>query len=223
MIITIDGTASSGKSTTAKQLSKVLQIPMLTTGSIYRAITLKVLNNKIDISDDDALKYMLKNTNLKSVYADNDTMIYLDGKKCNKEDLGSPVVSNTTPLISCKPFVREFVRKIQRGAAKASKDIIVEGRDIGTVVFPNADFKFFVDASLEERSKRRMHEYQMTNPNITLGEVQTALDKRDKEDEHRDISPLIKAADAIVIDTTNTSVEEAVEIMVNVIKNSKKK
>ena len=221
MIITIDGTASSGKSTAAKNLSKALQIPMLTTGSIYRAITLKVLNNKIDISDDKSLKTMLKNTNLKSEYTGDGTVIYLDGNKCEKEQLGSPIVSNTTPLIACKPFVRQFVRKIQRGAAKASKDIIVEGRDIGTVVFPHADFKFFIDASLEERAKRRMKEYQQTNPNITLKEVIKDLDKRDKEDEHREVSPLIKATDAVVIDNTNITPEEAVQMMVDIIKNKK--
>ena len=218
MIITIDGTASSGKSTVSKLLSKELKIPMLTTGSIYRAITLKVLNNKIDYNDDKSLKEMLKNTKLRSQYSGDGTIIYLDDKICEKDQLGSPIVSNTTPLIACKPFVREFVRKIQRETAKNSKDIIVEGRDIGTVVFPNADFKFFIDASLEERAKRRMKEYQESNPNITLEEVIKDLDKRDKEDEHRDISPLVKADDATVIDTTNITAEQAVKIMVKCIK-----
>ncbi|MBQ7466670.1 MAG: (d)CMP kinase [Clostridia bacterium] len=218
MIITIDGTASSGKSTITKQLSKVLKMPMLTTGSIYRAITLKVLNNKIDYTDDNKLKEMLKNTKLRSQYSGDGTIIYLDDQICEKDQLGSPIVSNTTPLIACKPFVREFVRKIQRETAKNSKDIIVEGRDIGTVVFPNADFKFFIDASLEERAKRRMKEYQKNNPNITLKEVIKDLDKRDKEDEHRDISPLVKAVDAILIDTTAIAAEEAVEMMIKYIK-----
>ena len=218
MIITIDGTASSGKSTAAKNLSKALKIPMLTTGSIYRAIALKTLNLKIDYSDDEALKQMLENTIIKSEYTENGTVIYLDGIKCTKEELNSPTVSNTTPLIACKTFVREYVRKIQRGAAKSSKHIIVEGRDIGTVVFPNADFKFFIDASLQERARRRMKEYQVTNPNITIEEVIKDLDKRDKEDEHREISPLIKANDAIVIDTTTITAEQAVEMMVKCIK-----
>ena len=217
MIITIDGTASSGKSTVSKLLSKELKIPMLTTGSIYRAITLKVLSSKIDYNDDKSLEEMLKNTKLRSQYSGNGTIIYLDDKICEKDQLGSPIVSNTTPLIACKPFVREFVRKIQRGAAKSSKDIIVEGRDIGTVVFPYADFKFFIDASLEERAKRRMKEYQQTNPNITLEEGIKDLDKRDKEDEHRDISPLVKADDAIVIDTTAITAEQAVEMIVKCI------
>ena len=218
MIIAIDGTASSGKSTASKELSKTLHIPMLTTGSIYRAITLKVLNNKIDYADDDKLKDMLKRTKIKSEYTGDGTAIFVDGIFYPKDQLGSPIVSNTTPLIACKPFVREFVRKIQRSAAKASRDIIVEGRDIGTVVFPNADFKFFIDASLEERANRRMAEYQQTNPNITLEEVIKDLDKRDKEDENRETSPLVKANDAIVIDTTHTTAKQAVEMIVKYIK-----
>lgn len=221
MIIAIDGTASSGKSTAAKNLSKALNIPMLTTGSIYRAITLKVLNNNINYTNNEQLKKMLKQTKLRSEYTGDGTAIFVDGLFYPKEDLNSPQVSNTTPLIACKPFVREFVRKIQRDTAKSSKDIIVEGRDIGTVVFPNADFKFFIDASLEERSKRRMQEYKQTNPNITLKEVIKDLDKRDKEDENRDVSPLVKADDAIIIDNTNITKEQAVEIMVNIIKNKK--
>jgi len=221
MIIAIDGTSSSGKSTLSRELGKKLNICVLGTGSIYRAIALKLINLNINKDEDIKIKQMLESTKIQSKYIDKKTKIYVDGIEQSNEILSSHDVSVFTPFIASKEFVREYVRKIQKQMAKDNKNIIVEGRDIGSVVFPNADIKLFVDASIEARAQRRLTDYKSQGKNYSLKQVIDEVEKRDQQDKTRHSSPLIKTNDAYLINTTNTTVTEAVDIVINLIKNKK--
>lgn len=211
MIIAIDGTASSGKTSVARELSSCLDFPLVPTGLIYRAITLKALDEKVTPDQDKNLSQMLAKTKIDLFYENKQVSVILDGVEISYVDLRSEQVSNFVAQFSCKPFVREFVRDVQHLQAKKFKDIIVEGRDIGSVVFPNADFKFFVTANLETRAMRCQNEFLKNGENVTFEEVKEMLSQRDKKDQNRQISPLVQTKDAILIDTTNLSIAGAVE------------
>lgn len=217
MIIAIDGTASSGKTTASKELAKRLDIPLVPTGSLYRAITVKALYDGISPEDADGLSKMLDRTTIDLSYSQKQVGVYLDKILVPFETLESEVISNNVAHFACKPFIREFVRKIQQKQATIFEHIIVEGRDIGSVVFPNADIKFFVDADLETRSLRRYNGYIERGEKTTLQEVKNALIARDKEDMLREISPLIMTSDAVIIDTSNMSILQVVDKMVQAI------
>lgn len=221
MIIAIDGTASSGKTTASKELSARLNIPLVPTGSIYRAITLKALYENIKPEEEEKLEKMLSRTTIDLVYSGGRVSIYLDRIPEEYSKLESEAVSNNVTHFACKPFIRDYVRKIQRAQAEIFKDIIVEGRDIGSVVFPDATIKFFVDADIQTRAKRRFLGYVERGEKTTLEEVKQALIVRDKEDETREISPLIMTADAIIIDTSDMSIQEVVDKMVEKINEKK--
>lgn len=218
MIIAIDGTASSGKSSIAKALSKKLSIPILGTGSIYRAIALKMLNFNIDPNDDEFIKRTLDSTILNIHFSNNIPTIMVDNFVQELDKLNSHDVSIFTPKIACKDFVREFVRKIQKNHATKLENIIVEGRDIGSVVFPNAEVKFFIDADLTTRATRRLNDYIKQGKNITLQEVINELETRDNEDRFRHLSPLIMTEDSIILDTSSLNIEDAVNKMIKIIK-----
>lgn len=211
MIIAIDGTASSGKSSLSKAMAKKLHIPVIGTGSIYRAIALKLLTFEIDDFDDVKIKSVLDSTIIEVKFEDYSPYIVLDGIRQNPSKLSSHSVSVFTPKIANKPFVREFVRKIQKKTAKHNKDIIVEGRDIASIVFPNADLKLYVDADLETRAKRRQQDYISQGKNFSYEEVVAEIQARDEEDMNRSSSPLIMTSDSVLIDTTDTSLEECVD------------
>ncbi len=217
MIIAIDGTSSSGKSTISRILGQKLNITVLGTGSIYRAITLKMINFSINIDDDERIKQMLNTTIIESKYSNGNTTIYLDGIIQNPNDLNSPEVSSMVALVSCKGYVREFVRNIQRHEASLYDNIIVEGRDIGSVVFPNAEIKLFIDADEKTRAKRRQANYLEQGKNISLEEVIKEIDERDERDRNRSISPLIMTSDAIIIDTSSMTVDQSVQEIIKII------
>ena len=219
MIITFDGTSSSGKSTIAKELGKQNNICFISTGYIYRAITKKCLNLGVSHEDDDKIKFIIETTTL-DYYNDRDkTIIKVDGLIQTPQDLKSPEVSNATPLYASKEFVREFVRHIQKNLAKQNPDIIIEGRDIGSIVFPEADFKFYVDADLKTRAERRFLDYVSHGKDVTLEQVIKDVKERDNQDQHRKHSPLIMTSDAILIDTSNKSVKECVNEVQRIINN----
>lgn len=223
MIIAIDGTASSGKTSASIELSKRLNIPLLPTGLVYRAITFKALNENIAPDNSSDLLKMIERTEVDSVYMNKEVSIYLDRFPVSYEELKSQVVSENVARYSCIPFVREFVRKIQKQQAKKYADIIVEGRDIGSVVFPNADIKFFVDADLETRAKRRQKEYLLKGENLSLEKVKEIINTRDEEDRHREISPLIMTSDSILIDTSNMTILGVVDEMIQKINQKRNK
>ena len=194
MIIAIDGTSGSGKSTVAKLLSEKTGFELLNTGLIYRKITKYCLNRNISYKEIDKINNILNQICFTNI---NNEMLHLEE------------ISEYVPLYARYETVREFVRKIQRSFAEG-KNIIVEGRDIGTIVFPNADRKIYIDASIEERTKRRM--YQLKVDGILIyDEIKKNLEQRDNHDKDRAISPLKIASDEIIIDTTSKTLEEVMK------------
>ena len=215
MIIAIDGPAASGKSTTAKLLADKIEFIHLNTGLFYRGVTYCCIENDL-ISKK---KFSINN------FFNNNSVI-LSGKNLNKvfwndsditKYLSSEDINKNINFISNNKAIREYLVYQQRILSK-KRNIVCEGRDIGTVVFPNAEYKFFLSASLESRIDRRYVEMKSKNYDITKNEIKENLIKRDKNDIERKNSPLLKANDAIEIDTTNISISEQVLIIYNNIK-----
>lgn len=211
MIIAIDGTSGSGKSTISKALAKTLNFGFFSAGAFYRAITYKTLNLGISENDDDALKEMIDNTKIVYTYdgVGSNTM-FIDGMNAT-EKLGTEEVSNFVAKIACKPFIREFVRSLQKDTANHNENIVMEGRDIGSVIFPDADLKIFVDCKIETRAKRRLGDYEKLGEKVSLEKVIEDLKERDYKDMHREISPLIMCEDSLILDTSLTSVADCVD------------
>lgn len=221
MVIAIDGTASSGKSSVSKELAKRLGFPLLGTGAVYRAIAHKALFMNIEPDDDAALAQMLESTEIESVSNAGGSTVYVDKMPVPESRLNSPEVGHVVASYAVKDFIRVFVRSIQHKAARDNENIIVEGRDIGSVVFPDADIKFFIDADLETRAKRRYEDFLRQGKNISLDEVIRELQTRDEQDKHRNLSPLIMTSDAILIDSSDLTIAQVVDELVEKI-NSKK-
>ncbi len=214
MIVAIDGPSGAGKSTVAKELSKILKFEYIDTGAMYRAIAYKLLNYDGELSEENT-KTIFKNTMID--YIDNN--VYLDGK--NVESLiRTNEVSMMASKISKLDYIREKLVYLQREIGD-SKDIILDGRDVTTVVFPNADFKFFVTAKPETRAKRRYDELLLKGENVTYEDILEDINKRDHSDTTREISPLKIAEDAIVIDTSDFSLEEVLNKLLMIIKGEK--
>ena len=216
MIIAIDGPAASGKSTVAKLLAKKLDFIHFGTGKMYRAITAYCIKeNLVDLSNKNisekinSINFSFNNHNLSNLLIDGfDYSDYYYNNETN----------NYVSKISCLKSIREMMVSLQRKYS-FEKSLVCEGRDIGTVVFPNADFKFYVEASVECRAKRRFNEIK--NNDVSLKDIENLLMNRDNIDTNREISPLKKAEDAILIDTTFLSIEEVVNCMYDKIKKGK--
>ncbi len=219
MIIAIDGPAGSGKSTTAKCLADKLSIFHINTGSMYRAITLKCINANVDIYDKSSLNVLLRETSIKFDIKNSD-ILYLDGLDVSR-DIRSSRVTEYVSLVSSIKIVRDNLVKYQRQIA-FNKDVVLEGRDIGTIVFPNADFKFFLIADIKERASRRKLELERSNNNISLENLIFEISERDKKDSSRSNSPLIKAEDAIELDTTRLTIDQQVDFIVSIINKTNK-
>ena len=214
-LIAIDGVAASGKSTTAKKLAGELGYRYLDTGAMYRAVALNLINNGIGKDDNYAVISSLETVDIK-VECKNDQMkIYLGDEEVSKK-IRANEVSKLTSQISAIPEVRRMMVELQRALVK-SNDFIVEGRDIGTVVFPDADMKFFLTASVEERAKRRFAELKEDENVKTLEEIEKEIEERDLRDSTRTTSPLVSAEDAIRVDTTDMTVDEQVKHLTRLI------
>ena len=213
MIIAIDGPAGAGKTTVARLLAKKLNIFYLDTGATYRALTFKALKEKIDLDDEDALENLAKSLNFQFDFSQG--KVFLDGEDIT-DKIRQPVIDKNISKIAEKPRVREVLVELQRRIAQ-DKDFVVEGRDTTTVVFPNAQFKFFLDADFYVRLERRFKELKEKGLNISFSEVEKDLKKRDKADLERKVGPLRRAEDAIYIDTTDLSLEEVIEKIVKII------
>ena len=211
MIIAIDGTSGSGKSTLAKTLAKKLNFGFFSAGSLYRTITLKALNLHIRDDEDDKLQYMIEHTEIIYSYDGEKSVMLLDGIDV-ADQLHNEEISTNVAKYACKPYIREFVRNLQRDTQNHNENIVMEGRDIGSVIFPNAELKIYVDCNVKERAKRRFKDYAAKDPNITMEEVLEALKDRDYKDMHREISPLIMCEDAYLIDSTLNSVNDCVDL-----------
>ena len=217
MIIAVDGPAGSGKSTISKLLAKELGLVYLDTGAMYRLFTLKMLKENILFSDSDKINELLENLNIN---IENDRF-YLDEKDVSEEIRKTDVAENVSKTAAIKE-VREKMVNLQREFSK-SKNVILDGRDIGTVVFPKADIKIFLVADAKERAERRFKELQEKGKNISLDNIYENILKRDRLDSTRENSPLKKANDAIEVDTTGKNIEEVKNIILNLYINKDKK
>ena len=218
MIIAIDGTSSSGKSTLSKALAKNIKFAHLNTGSIYRAISLLVLKNNINLNCTQKIINCAKTANIKVVFENGESEVYINGIRETKS-LRSPEVSNVVAEIAKIEGVRKCTRTIQNNVANASDNLIVEGRDIGSVVFPNAEIKIFITASPNVRAKRRLNEYiSLGRTDKTLSDVLKELNERDEADSTRKHSPLVIPKGAIIFDTTNYNIDEATKALTKLAK-----
>lgn len=209
MNIAIDGPAGAGKSTIAKLLAAKLGILYLDTGAMYRAVGLKALNTGVDISDAAAVEKMLAGTKIDVRQENGVQHVYLDGNDVSTA-IRENRVSKAASDISAVPCVRYKMVELQREIASKC-DTVLDGRDIGTFVLPNAEHKIFLTASAEERAKRRYTELKAKGSDLTLEQIKDDIVKRDYNDSHRALAPLKKADDATEIDTTSMTIDEVVE------------
>ncbi len=204
--IAIDGPAGSGKSLMAKMLSEQKGYTYLDTGAMYRTVALKAIRSNIDTLDGEKLEKLIKNINVKLVIEDNKQHMYLDNE-CVDSLIRTNEVSKGASDVSKFPPVRLYLVEMQRDVAK-HHDVVMEGRDIGTYVLPDADYKFFLTANNEKRAQRRLLQMQQDGKNTTYEEVLADILYRDKQDSSRDFAPLKKANDAIEIDTSDMGINE---------------
>ena len=212
MIIAIDGPAASGKSTSAKLLAEKLNFLYLDTGAMYRCIALSIIENEIDIKNESSVKKFISNFKLELKTVDGAPDFLVNGSSVSKK-IRTAAISKKVSAISAIPAVREYMVDLQRSFAK-NNNCVVEGRDIGTVVFPDAEIKFFIIASVEIRAERRRLELQNIGETISLTELQRDIKARDKYDSERNHSPLKKANNAIQIDTTEMTIDQQVNYMI---------
>lgn len=205
LVIAVDGPAGAGKSTIAKLIADKLNINYIDTGAMYRAITYKCLQNNIDINNEKEVISIAKDCEID--FKDNN--IYLNGEIL-KDEIRTMEVSNNVSNVAKIKEVRYLMVDVQRNIGKVSS-VILDGRDIGSYVFPNADYKFFLVATPEERGKRRYKELVNKGYDVNLEEIINDIIKRDEIDSNREFAPLVKADDAIEIDTTGKSINEVVQ------------
>ena len=216
MIIAIDGPAASGKSTTAKMVAKKLKMTYLDTGAMYRALTLALLRSNIDLDDYDSVCKLVDELKLDIYAQEGKIVVILDDEDVSQAIRSMPVTKNVS-AVSAMKYVREAMVEIQRNIGKKT-DCVVEGRDIGTVVFPDAELKIFMVADIKMRAERRLKELLEMDEKSSLQEVIWDLKRRDEKDSSRAHSPLQKANEAIEIDTSMLSVDQQVEKIINLVR-----
>jgi CMP/dCMP kinase len=209
LVIAIDGPAASGKSTTARLLAKRLGYLYVDTGAMYRAMTLKVLQQKIPLDQTDQISELARKTEIRLRQDNDDLKVFLDNQDVTGA-IRSPAVTRSVSAVSMIPVVREVMVREQQQMGKEG-GIVVEGRDIGTVVFPGAQVKIFMDARVEERARRRQQELKTQQVDVTLDELVIEIQERDRKDTHRTVSPLRRADDAVVLDTSQLTIAQQVE------------
>ncbi len=212
LIIAIDGPAGSGKSTVAKLLAERLNYLYIDTGAMYRALTYKALWEGLDLEDKEVLVELAKRS---TITLKKGPEVYVDNRKVT-EEIRAPEVTKSVSYLAKLAEVRERMVNQQREMGKGG-GVVLEGRDIGTVVFPEADYKFYLDASLKERVRRRFQELKAKGHRACLKEVEEEISIRDREDESREIGPLKIAEGATVIDSTRMSIGEEVEAVLKCI------
>ena len=216
MIVAIDGPAATGKSTSAKLVAQNLGFTYLDTGAMYRCVTLAVLRCQVDLSNTLALIQLLSDFNIEFGKKDGAVSVLLNGADVSTE-IRQANVTNYVSAVSALTPVREALVQIQRQIA-TNQDCVLEGRDIGTIVFPDAEIKFFLVADDRVRAERRQLDLKALGENKSIEELMAEIIRRDKLDSERDHSPLRKAEDAIEVDTTNLTIDGQVDFMVNKVK-----
>jgi cytidylate kinase len=216
LIVAIDGPAGAGKSTVAKRLAKELGYTYMDTGAMYRAFAWKARQKAIDLEDEQKLGAALAQTNVELSDRDGNAKVFLDGEDVT-DKIRTPELSQWASKISALRPVRERMVELQR-AMGAKGGVVVEGRDIGTVVFPQAEVKIFLTADSEERARRRFAELEGQGKRVTLDETLGEMEERDRRDQQRALAPLRQAEDAVAVDSTHRSIEEVLERIMQEIK-----
>ena len=214
-IVAIDGPAGTGKGTITKLLAEKLNLITVDTGATYRCVTLAMLKQHISLGEADKITKLLENIQIEFKKIDGKDRVFLNGKDVTTEIRSKEVtdfVSQVSSLICVRLKMVELQRKMAQG-----KDVIMEGRDIGTYVFPNANVKFYIDADVEERAKRRVEQNKQKGIQTSYEEVLANLKFRDQNDKQKEMGALKVAEDAIVIDTTHMSIEEEMQMMLPII------
>lgn len=207
-VIAIDGPAGAGKSTVARLAAKKLDYTYIDTGAMYRAVALKTLRQNKEVTDELILD-TAKDINIDLRYEGGATKIFTDGENVTNE-IRSPEVSKIVSQVARLGAVREKLTELQRDMAKRGR-VIMDGRDIGTKVLPNADLKIFLTASIDERAKRRFNELKKKGHDVDFDEIKKSVAARDKADSEREIAPLKQADDAILLDTTELGIDDVVK------------
>lgn len=222
IVITMDGTCGSGKSTIAKRLAERLGIIYLDTGAMYRALTWKALRSGADLKDEEALARLAEETEIRLERGDEGTRVFVDGREVTRE-IRTPEVTNAVKFLADPPAVRQILVRRQREIG-AMRSVVAEGRDTGTVVFPDADFKFFIDAPIEIRTDRRYREFLQKGIETTREEVERDLKSRDHADYSRPVGALRMAEDGILVDTGQTNdIQANLEKLVGIIETARGK
>jgi len=221
LIIAIDGPAGSGKSTSAKLIAKKLDYLYIDTGAMYRAITFHALENRA-IGDESRIVELARKCKIELRYNDDKLVVVLNNRNISKE-IRSTDVNSSVSEVSKISDVRKLMVEKQREMAAEGSGVVMEGRDIGTVVFPNADVKIFLTAALDTRANRRASEYTENGSKVLVDDIKNNLSNRDKIDSSRNDSPLTKAPDAIEVDTTNVTIDEQVNLILDAVKKVAKK
>jgi len=207
--IAIDGPAASGKSTTAREVARRLGYIYIDSGAMYRAVTLKALRENIALNDGEKVTNLAKQLELKFESNNNKTIIFMDGEDVS-EKIRTPEIDQNISPVAANPAVRVIMVQKQHSIGKEG-GIVMDGRDIGTVVFPNADLKIFMSATVQERAERRKKEQEQKGVKINLDKVVSDIEYRDQQDQSRNHGPLLKAEDAVEIDTTLLSIEQQIQ------------
>ena len=216
-IIAVDGYASTGKTTLSKKIAKYLKFVHIDTGSMYRAFTLFAIENGLfekEILKKNKLENLLNNISFS--FSNNNDLLFKNNVISN--DIRSTIVSDHVSQVASLKIVRKYMVNYQRDLV-LKKNCVVEGRDIGSIVFPNANVKFFMDADVEVRAKRRYDELMKNHKNISYNSILKNVTNRDKKDTNRLIAPLKKVSDSIIIDTTDMTIDQAFHLMLNHLKN----
>ena len=219
--VAVDGPAGSGKSTITKMVAKSLGFNYVDTGAMYRALTYNFLSNGLDELEEEKIKELLSKTAFKVEYVDGVQYVYVNDVEVS-DKIRTAEVSKFTSLFAKSPAVRDFLIDTQRNLANTN-NIIMDGRDIASVVLPNADVKIFLTASVEERARRRVLDFESQGiENVDFEKVKEDIKARDWQDENRDIAPLVKVDSATLLDTTSLTIDEVVDKMTELIKSVEK-
>lgn len=213
--IAIDGPSGAGKSSIARQAAETMGFIYVDTGALYRSIAYFAQSNDVDPSDISAVKHLLVKAKIELKFINDEQRVLLNGDDVSDE-IRTPQISMLASKISALSIVREFLFDLQRQIAN-DNNVIMDGRDIGTVVLPNADVKIFLTASAEERARRRHLELTQKGHDVSYQDVLKDIKQRDFEDENREIAPLKKADDAILVDTTSVNFDDSVKLIISTI------